>query len=131
MKKHRTFGITGFFMLGSIILLAVEILIALYAKDNFIRTFVGDVIVVMLIYSVIRTFVKKYIRLLPFWVFIFAAAYECLQMFNLPLLLGVSNNRILTIILGTTFDVLDIFAYFGGMVVLFTCQFFGEKRRKG
>lgn len=130
MKKHRTFGITGFFLLGSIILLAAEILIALYAKDAFIRGFAGDVIVVMLIYSVIRTFVKKYIRLLPFWVFVFAALYECLQMFNLPELLGVSDSRILTVILGTTFDVMDIAAYFSGMVILFICQFFGEKRKR-
>ena len=46
------------FFLLSILFFVIEVLIALYVKDDFVRPYVGDYLVVMLIYCAVRTFIK-------------------------------------------------------------------------
>lgn len=98
-------------MLATALLLTVEVLIALFVHDNFIRPYVGDVLVVIVIYTFVRVFVPKGFRLLPLWIFLFAAGVECLQYFHLVELLGVQDNVFLRVLLGSVFDVKDIVCY--------------------
>lgn len=46
---------TQYFII-TVILFVIEILIALYVNDSFIRPYLGDVLVVILIYCAIRAF---------------------------------------------------------------------------
>ena len=101
-----------------IILMAVETLIALYVHDDFIRPYVGDILVVFVVYCFARIFIPVRVRYLPVYVFIFAAGVEILQYFNLAALLGLEGNRFARIVLGTVADVKDIVCYGAGCILL-------------
>ena len=97
----------------------IEAIIAVYIHDNFIRPYLGDVLVVVLIYCFIKTFVRNETNLLPLYIFIFAVLVEVGQYFNLAKLLGLSDYKIARIIIGSTFDMKDIACYLVGCVGLF------------
>ncbi|HHX59327.1 MAG TPA: DUF2809 domain-containing protein [Epulopiscium sp.] len=101
-----------------IALLLAEVLIALYVQDSFVRPYIGDILVVMVLYAGVRVLLPEGYPLLPLYIFIFATTVECLQYFKLVTLLGVENNTFLRILLGTTFDVKDILCYGVGCLLL-------------
>lgn len=94
-----------------IILLVIEILIALFVHDEFIRPYVGDIIVVFVLYTAIRFIIPEKYRLIPLYVFLFATGVEVLQYFNIVAVLGLENNRILSVLVGSVFDIKDIVCY--------------------
>ncbi len=102
-----------------IILLLGEIYIALFIHDNIIRPFVGDILVVCVIYFFLRSFISKSIKLMPVYTFLFACLIEVSQYFNLISVLHMENFKIARIIIGSTFDLKDIFCYLVGMVLIF------------
>ena len=101
-----------------IILLIVEIYIGIFVHDNIIRPFVGDVLVVCVIYFFLRSFINKR-RFLGLYVFLFACFIEISQYFNLVSLLHMENYKIARIVIGSTFDFKDIFCYFIGTIFIF------------
>lgn len=112
MNRKRLFYIAAFFAL-----VAIEVLIALFVNDNFVRPYVGDVLVVMVIYCFVRIFLPNGVKLLPLYVFAFALAVEIGQYFDVVALLGLENNRFISILLGRTFSVSDIVCYAVGCAV--------------
>ena len=112
MKKRIIYAI------ATLILLFIEIIIALYVHDDFIRPYLGDVLVVILLYTFIRIIVPEQCRLIPLYIFIFAAGVELLQLANIVEILGVDDNRFLNILIGSVFDIKDIFCYAVGCVIL-------------
>lgn len=98
-------------------LLAVEVCIALFVNDAFIRPYVGDMLVTLLLCCLCRVIVPNKVRLLPLYVIIFAACVEVSQYFDLVALLWLADNRILSIALGRTFSWMDIVCYGIGCVV--------------
>ena len=107
-----------FYFSATIILLITEVLIALYVHDDFIRPYVGDAIVVIVIYTFVRTLIPEKCRLLPLFIFIFAVAVEILQGIHIVNILGVADNRFLRTLIGTSFDIKDILCYSVGCVFL-------------
>ena len=103
-----------FYLLLFLILLGIEILIGAFVHDRLIRPYVGDVLVVALIYSFARIFFPQDKRRLGFYVFLFAVLVEFLQYFHLGKLLGLEGCRLAMVILGSTFDVKDLLCYFIG-----------------
>jgi uncharacterized membrane protein YfcA len=101
-----------------LLLLAIEVFIAKFINDRFIRPFVGDVLVVILIYFFLKTFIQTDNRYLLLGVWVFACAVEVLQSFHLVNMLGLENNKLMVIILGATFDWYDILAYSTGIILL-------------
>lgn len=102
----------------TIILLAVEVMIALFVRDRFIRPYFGDMLVVVVIYTFVRIFIPEKYRLLPLFVFIFSAAVEILQYFEIVQKLGLGGNIFLRTLLGSTFDLKDIACYAVGCAAL-------------
>lgn len=107
-----------YYIILTIILLAVEVLIALFVHDQFVRPYIGDVLVVVVIYAFVRIWIPESVRLLPLYVFLFAAGVEILQYFNIVELLGVQDNVFLRTIIGTSFDVKDLLCYAAGCVLI-------------
>ena len=107
-----------FYLMMTAALLIIEVLIALYVHDDFIRPYIGDVIVVIVIYSFIRIFIPDGFRALPICIFIFAVIVEVLQYFNIVGLLGLSENRFMRVLIGGTFDWKDIACYGAGCLLL-------------
>lgn len=110
--KERRVRYAGVFLL----MLFAEVFIALFIKDRFIRPYVGDILVVILIYFAVRVAVPVGCRLLPVYVFLFAVLVEVLQYFHFAEVLGVEDVPVLKTILGSTFDWKDIVCYaLGGL----------------
>lgn len=112
MNKHLKYVII------TIILLTIEVLIALFVHDDFIRPYMGDILVVILLYTFVRIFIPEKIRLLPLYIFLFAAGVEVLQYFRIVELLGLENNRFFSVLIGSVFDVKDIVCYGVGCAIL-------------
>lgn len=104
------------YLLAFILLFFIEVIIALYFHDRFVRAFVGDVLVVVLIYSFLRIFLKSRKKNVAIGVFIFAIVIEILQHFKLVEILGLEQIKMAKIILGSTFDWTDLLAYLIGFV---------------
>ena len=101
-------------------LLATEIVIALFVNDAFVRPYVGDMLVTLLLCCLCRVIIPANVRLLPVYVFIFAAVVEIGQYFDLVALLGLAENRIISIALGRTFSWMDLVCYAVGCVAAFS-----------
>lgn len=103
---------------GFLFLLFIEIIIALYLHDAFIRPYGGDILVVALLYSFIRIFKPNGIKWLPLYVFLFAVTVEFLQYFRLAHILGIGKHTIPGIILGSVYDIKDIICYAVGCMAI-------------
>ena len=106
------------YLIATLVIFVTELLIALFVHDKFIRPYVGDILVVLLIYTFIRIFIPDGVRLLPLYIFLFAAGVEVLQYFRIAEVLGLSDNRVLSVVIGSVFDVKDIVCYGVGCVIL-------------
>ena len=115
-----------FYIISFLMIFCIEVLIALYVRDSFVRPYMGDALVVVLVYSFVRIFIPTGIPRLPFYVFLFACFVEILQYFQLVETLGITN-RALRIILGSTFDWKDIACYAVGCVLIFLLERFCQK----
>jgi hypothetical protein len=114
----------------TLILFFIEVFIAVFINDGFIRPFIGDVLVVILIYCFIKAFCNINSSIAALSVFVFACTVEILQYFNLVNKLGLQNNKIATVIIGNTFDWKNILAYaIGAVVVLFLEEIINKKSK--
>lgn len=111
------------YLVAFIILLVIEILIALYIHDNFIRPYLGDMLVVALVYCFIRIFIPNGVRMMTLYVFIFSASIEVLQYFRFIEVIGFKNNTFLRVILGSVFDFKDIICYGIGCLIIGIYEF--------
>ncbi len=116
------------YLLLFLVFLLIEVFIALFVNDRFIRPYLGDVLVVVVIYYFVRIFVTDRIAILPLLIFIFAAAVEILQYFNLVERLGFTDNIFMRVLIGSVFDVKDILCYGVGCVYLGVMEW--RKRKK-
>ncbi len=99
-----------------LILLLTEVLIALFVHDKFIRPYIGDVLVVFVVYSAIRVVIPNKVKFLSIYVFLFAVFVEVIQLVDIGI---IDENIFLSILLGSTFDIIDIICYgVGGVIIL-------------
>lgn len=102
--------------------LCIEVIIALFIRDSFIRPYVGDMLVTVVICLFLRGFTPLKAKFMPLFVFIFAAAVETGQYFDFVALLGLNGNRFLSVLLGRTFSFADIICYGFGCIAFFTAE---------
>ncbi len=113
-----------------LVLLASEVAIGLFAHDNFIRPFFGDVLITPLLCCLVRAAVPDKPRWLAVYVFIFATVVEFGQLIGMADLLGITNP-FLRILVGTSFDVRDIICYAVGCLAFFlTEEYFLRRKRQ-
>ena len=112
MKKRTRY------LIATIILLVIEVFIALYVHDDFVRPYVGDMLAVIFMYTFMRIFIPEKVKLLPLFIFLFAVAVEILQWFHIVDILGLTDNRFFSVLIGGVFDVKDILCYGVGCILL-------------
>lgn len=100
-------------------LLLLEIGIALFVHDDFIRPYVGDVLVTVLLCCLSRAVLPKLHPALP--VFGISLAAELWQWLGLTKKLGL-DGTMLGIILGATADWRDVVCYGIGCVLFAACE---------
>lgn len=108
------------YMVATVVLLGVEVLIGAFVHDDFVRPFVGDVLVTVLLCTMGRIVLPKW-RWLPLGVLVFTIVVELSQLLELDRILGVEGTAIGTAI-GSTFDIADLICYTVGCAVFFTCE---------
>lgn len=112
------FGFSKKYAVLSIGLFAVEIFIALFVHDRLVRPFVGDMLVVILIFTFCRTFIKADYFPVALFVLIFSFAVEIGQYFNLISILGLQHSGLARVVIGMTFDFRDLLAYSAGVLLI-------------
>ncbi|WP_336732672.1 ribosomal maturation YjgA family protein [Chryseobacterium sp. VD8] len=114
-----TFNYTYF--LVTIFIFLTEVLIATKLKDIFfVRAYLGDVIVVMLIYTFIKTFFRiEDNKKLILGILIFSFLIEVAQYFNIAEKLGFRKGSLMYIVIGNSFSWIDILCYVAGCLLLF------------
>lgn len=117
------------FLLIFLVLLGTEVLIALYVHDDFIRPYVGDMIVTAVVYCFVRIFVPDGVKLMSLYVMIFAILVEIGQYFNYVELLGFQDNPIISTAMGNSFSWEDIACYAVGCAFCGLFDFIRYKKK--
>lgn len=99
------------YFITALIILITEVLIALYVHDTFIRPYVGDFLVVILIYCFVRAFFTWPVIATALGVLLFSYAVEVLQYFKIVNILCLQDITFARIIIGTDFAWADMLAY--------------------
>ena len=123
MNRRLLYGI------ATLLLLGIEILIGLYA-GGWVRAYLGDVLVVILLYTLFRTIsVNKPSKwfILPTAILVFSFIVEFLQLWGLCDRFGITNN-LLRIIIGTGFSYIDLICYAVGIIPCYIVEFFRFRR---
>ncbi len=108
------------YIIGFVVLLIVEILIALFINGGFVRYYLGDVIVVWVIYLFVKAlFPKINSYLTAFGVMLFAFLVEFLQYIHIVDILGLGNINFFRVLIGTSFSKIDLLCYACGTIITF------------
>lgn len=112
----------------TILIFTTEVLIALFVHDAIIRPYIGDVLVVILIYCFIKSFLKLPVLPVALFVLLFSFGVEFLQYLNIVEKLGLQNSKIARTVIGTSFAWIDLVCYIAGIIiVLITEKGFAKK----
>ncbi len=110
-------------LLFFLVIFLVELCIALFVSDRIIRPYVGDVLVIALIYYFFRSFLQVDQLKLIIAVLLFACMVEVAQYYNLVQHLGLQHSRFWVIVIGNSFHWLDIVAYVAGAALVGLIEF--------
>jgi hypothetical protein len=94
----------------------VEVAIALFVRDRFVRPYLGDVLAVVLVYCGLRTVLPLRPPPAAAIAFGIAALIEFGQAIHVLDLLGL-HNAVVRVVLGGSFEWLDFVAYAAGAVL--------------
>lgn len=111
---------TTYFLL-TLLLFVTEVFIATKLKDIFfVRAYLGDVIVVMLLYTFIKSFfvINRNDQLIA-GIFIFSCFIELAQYFNIAERLSFRPGSLMYIVIGNSFSWIDILCYAAGCLLMF------------
>lgn len=106
----------------TILIFVTEILIALYVHDDLIRPYGGDVLVVILIYCCIRSFLNIPVWIAATFVLLFAFGIEWLQRLNFVARIGLEHSKLANVVLGNSFAWNDIFSYCLGIAIVLVVE---------
>lgn len=110
------------YFLLAVALFIIELLIALFVRDAFVRPYVGDYLVVILIYCAVRAIWKAPVVKVAIGVLLFSYLIEILQYFQLVNLLGLENSVVAKTIIGYGFDWQDLVAYTLGILTVLALE---------
>lgn len=101
-----------------LILLVEEIYIGVFVHDHFVRPYVGDFLIVVFLYFLVRIFCLKRPVFLSVWILLFSILVEFTQLIPLVDLMGI-HNKLIRVLMGTSFSWYDVIAYLLGSVINF------------
>jgi hypothetical protein len=108
----------------ALLIFGIEILIARFAHDRIVRPYIGDLLVVILLYCFIKSFLDTAPLKTALCVLLFSYAVETLQYFHVVTKLGLEHSSAARIIIGTSFEWIDLLAYTAGIALVI----YSEKR---
>ena len=117
------------YFLAFLVLFLCEIFIGLFVNDSFIRPYVGDILITILLHCLVRIVLPKKPKLLAAYIFIFSVITELLQLINITKLLEI-ENKLLKIVIGTNFDLIDVVCYGFGCIINTSIEMFIKNRKR-
>lgn len=118
MYSTRYLHFKTLYFIAAIVLFLMEVYIAMYVHDAIVRPYIGDLLVVILLYCFLRSFINLPVITLAIAVLMIAYLIETLQYFNLLKHLGLQHSSLAKIILGTSFAWTDMLAYTIGIIIV-------------
>ncbi|MET3536548.1 ribosomal maturation YjgA family protein [Chryseobacterium limigenitum] len=117
----------------TILIFLVEVLIATKLKNIFfVRAYLGDVIVVILLYTFVKSFFIINNQKLILGILAFSCLIEFAQYFNIAEKLGFREGSLMYIVIGNSFSWIDILCYVAGCLLLFLfVKFINSKEEIG
>ena len=112
----------------TILIFIIEVLIALYVNDNFIRPYLGDVLVVILIYCFIKSFLKLAVLPVAVFVLLFSFTIEFLQFLNIVDKLHLEKSKLARTVIGTSFSWIDMLTYIIGIAIVILIEKYWFKK---
>ncbi len=106
------------YLIATITLFIIELFIGFFVQDKIIRPFIGDLLVVILLYCFVKSIFNITTTKAAIYVLIFAYFIEIMQGLKLVEFIGLSNYKIARILIGTTFSWKDIVCYTIGIAVV-------------
>ncbi len=106
------------YLILTLLLFLTEVLIALFAHDKIIRPYFGDLLVVILLYCLVKSFINWSITITALSALLFSYLVETLQYFHLVHRLGLDHSKIANIVIGNYFAWADILAYTLGILIV-------------
>jgi hypothetical protein len=117
----KYFGLTA-------LLFIIEVIIALYVHDSFIRPYFGDFLVSILVYCAVKSFFHTPTGSTALWVLLFSYTVEVSQYFHLVDVIGLGHSAVACAIMGTHFSFIDMLMYTLGIIlVLFLEMYFNDE----
>lgn len=108
------------YFLATIFIFLVEVVIATVLNHQFfIRAYLGDVIVVVLLYTFVKSFFIIDNTKLILGIFAFSCLIEFAQFFNIAEKLGFKPGSLMYIVIGNSFSWIDILCYGAGCLMLY------------
>lgn len=108
----------GRYFIIALIIFFVEVLIALYVHDRIVRPYIGDFLVVILVYCFLRAFINSSVIKLALAALLISYAVEILQYADMLGRLGLQDSGVARVVLGTSFEWIDMVAYTLGIVLV-------------
>jgi len=112
----------------AILIFCVEVLIALFVHNNFVRPYIGDVLVVILLYCFLKSFLPLPVFSAATVVLLFSFTVEFLQFINIVNKLGLGKSKMARIIIGTSFSWLDLLSYSVGIIIVMVVEKYWLKK---
>lgn len=113
----RLFGLSRWHILLATLVFAIEVLIATRLPHvSWVRAYLGDVLVVVLLYAMVRSMLRINDYLVLLAVFVFACGIEMAQYFHVAERLGYVRGDVMYTVFGNTFSWGDIICYAVGCI---------------
>ena len=106
----------------AILLFLTEVFIAMYVTDAIIRPYVGDFLVVILLYCMVKSVLDADTKVTALSVLLFSYLLETLQYFRIVEILGLESYPLANVIIGTSFAWIDILAYTLGILTVLIAE---------
>lgn len=117
------------YIIGFLLLTLTEVFIALFIHGGFIRNYLGDVIVIWVVYCFVQAVLGGRFSsyAVAAGVMIFAFIVELLQKINIVEILGLGGIPFFRTLIGTTFSPVDLICYAAGFAIICTAIFAKRK----
>jgi Protein of unknown function (DUF2809) len=121
----------GVYLIAAILIFAIEVLIALFVRDDFVRPYLGDVLAIGFVYAALRALTPLSFPQALAVTLAIALVIELAQAFGLLGALGLADNELARIVLGGVFDWHDLAAYAAGGAIIAALETLTARRAAG
>ena len=121
-KKSSYIKFRKQYFIAAIAILFVEVMIALFVHDKIVRPYIGDALVVVLIYCFVKSFFSLSVLPTAMGGLLFVFFVEGLQYIHFINLIGLEYSAAAKIIIGYSFSKLDLVAYSAGILAVIVVE---------